>query len=84
MPGALVELLRGAPLSAGKVQLAWRAAVGSAMERVTAVRLEGQVLLVDAASPQWAREVGRSSPIILRRLQTLLGEDAVTTITIRK
>jgi predicted nucleic acid-binding Zn ribbon protein len=84
MPGALAELLRGAPLSPGKVQFAWRAAVGPAMERVTSVRLEGRVLLVDAVDGQWAREIRRSSSIILTRLQTLLGETTVTSIDVRR
>ena len=84
MPGALVELLRGAPLSPGKVGFAWRAAVGSAVEKVTSVRLEGRVLLVDAASIAWAREVARSSPVILMRLQTLLGKDTLTSISVRE
>lgn len=84
MPGALAEIMRAAPLSAGKVDFAWRAAVGSAVERVTAVRLEGRVLLVEATSAAWAREVVRSSPIILARLQTLLGGETVATITVRE
>ena len=84
IPGALVEILRGAPLSQGKVGFAWRAAVGSAVEKVTSVRLEGRVLLVDAASIAWAREVTRSSPVILRRLQTLLGQDVLTSICVRE
>lgn len=83
VPGAIVELLRGAPLSPGKVQFAWRAAVGPAFERVTAVRLEGQTLLVDAVSAQWAREVNRSSPMILARVQVLLGATTVTAIHVR-
>jgi predicted nucleic acid-binding Zn ribbon protein len=41
------------------------------------------VLFVDAATTQWAREVGRSSPVILRRLHALLGNDVVTNLTIR-
>ena len=61
VPGALAELLRGAPLSPGKVTFAWRAAVGPAVERETAVRLEGTTLIVDAATRQWAQEVRRSS-----------------------
>ena len=77
MPGAIVALLRDAPLSAGKVTFAWNAAVGPAVQRATSVHLENGVLLVDAASPQWAREVLRSTPIILRRLQPLLGEGTV-------
>ena len=83
MPGALVELLRGTPLSPGKVRFAWRAAVGPAVERVTSVQLAGRVLVVEAKSPQWAREVTRSADVILTRLQTLLGKDTVTSITVR-
>ena len=84
MPGALVELLRHAPLSQGKVGFAWRAAVGPAVQKVTAVHLEGRMLLVDAASKAWAREVTRSSPTILRRLQTLLGTETVSSIVVRE
>ncbi|PYR26085.1 MAG: hypothetical protein DMF92_19205 [Acidobacteria bacterium] len=83
VPGALVELLRGTPLSPGKVGFAWRAAVGPAVERVTSVKLAGRVLVVEASSPQWAREVTRSADVILTRLQTLLGKDTVTSITVR-
>ena len=83
VPGALVELLRGAPLSPGKVSFAWRAAVGTALERVTSVRLDGRTLVVEAASTQWAREVSRSAGVILTRVQTLLGAGAVTGISVR-
>ena len=84
LPGALAELLRDAPLSPGKVSFAWRAAVGPALERETSVRLESGTLIVDAASKQWAREVRRSSSIILNRLQTLLGDGTVTSISVRE
>ncbi len=83
LPGALAELLRDAPLSAGKVSFAWRAAVGPAVGRETAVRLESGTLIVDAATAHWAREIRRSSSIILDRLQKLLGPDAVTAISVR-
>ncbi len=83
IPGALVELLRGAPLSPGKVSFAWRAAVGTAMERVTTARLDERTLVVDAATAQWAREVSRSAAVILARVQTLLGPDAVNSISVR-
>ena len=83
LPGALAELLKDTPLSPGKVSFAWRAAVGPALERETTVRLEGGTLLVDAASAQWAREVRRSSGIILNRLQTLLGPGAIVSISVR-
>ena len=84
LPGALVELLRGSPLSDGKVTFAWKAAVGSAIERVTHVKLEGKVLLVETVSAQWSKEVMRSSPVILRRLESLLGVNVVERIEVRR
>ena len=84
LPGALTEILRAAPLSDGKVSFAWGAAVGPALERVTAVKLEGRVLLVDTQSPQWSREIMRSSSVILRRLQAFLGPDIVEKIEVRR
>jgi predicted nucleic acid-binding Zn ribbon protein len=83
LPGAVSELLKNAPLSSGKVSFAWRAAVGPAVERETSVRLEGATLIVDAANRQWAREVRRSSSIILKRLQNFLGSDVVSEISVR-
>jgi predicted nucleic acid-binding Zn ribbon protein len=84
LPGALEALLRDVPLSNGKVEFAWKAAVGKGLERVTAVRLEDRVLLVDVPDRNWAREITRSSTTILTRLQTLLGHDAITEIRVRK
>ena len=84
MPGALVELLRGSPLSDGKVLFAWKAAVGPAFERVTNVKLDHRVLLVETASAQWSKEVMRSSPVILKRLQSLLGAGVVERIEVRR
>ncbi|MQA30310.1 MAG: DUF721 domain-containing protein [Luteitalea sp.] len=83
IPGAVAELLRASPLSPGKVDFAWRTAVGPAVQRVSAVRLENQVLLVDASSRQWSAELSRSSPVILQRMQWLLGADVIREIVIR-
>ena len=83
MPAALMELLSHAPLSDGKVTFAWKAAVGPALERVTAVKLEAGVLWVDATGVQWTREIKRSSGVILTRLKTLLGEGTVQRIEVR-
>ncbi len=83
VPGALADVLRGSPLSPGKARFAWGAAVGPALERVTAVQLDGHVLVVEATSAQWAREVTRLSGTILTRLQTLLGADAVSRLEVR-
>jgi hypothetical protein len=84
IPAALADVLRAAPLSDGKVSFAWRAAVGPALERVTSVKLEGRVLLVDTAGVLWSREITRSSNIILKRLQAFLGPDAVEKIEVRR
>jgi Dna[CI] antecedent DciA-like protein len=83
LPGALTELLRTAPLSDGKVGFAWRAAVGPALQRVTTVKLERGVLIVETTSAQWAREIRRSSGVILTRLRTLLGDDTVVRLETR-
>ena len=83
MPDALRHLLRDAPFSKGKAEFAWGAAVGPAVARATAVKLEDGVLIVEATSAQWAREVTRSTPLILKRLQSLLGDESITSITIR-
>ena len=84
LPGALAALLRDVPNSIGKVDFAWKAAVGPAVQRVTAVRLENRVLIVEVPDQNWDREIARSTPVILARLQTLLGREAVTVSQFRK
>lgn len=83
LPGALAALLCDVPISTGKVNFAWKAAVGAGLERVTSVRLEGRVLVVEVRDRNWAKEITRSTPVILPRLQTLLGREAVTDIQVR-
>lgn len=84
LPGAIAELLRDVPVSKGKVEFAWRVAVGTSLERVTSVQLDGGLLLVLAEDTHWAREITRSSGVILARLRTLLGQDAVNRIVVRE
>ena len=83
LPRALAQIVRQAPLSAGKVDFAWRSAVGTAMARVSNVRLEGSVLLVEAQTKQWAAAIMRSTPVILGRLQAMRGADTVREIRLR-
>jgi predicted nucleic acid-binding Zn ribbon protein len=84
LPATLVTLLRDTPMSNGKVEFAWNAAVGPAVQRATAVRLEGTTLMVDVTSAQWAKELKRSERVILTRLQSLLGPDVVTALAVRR
>lgn len=83
VPRALADLLRPAPLSAGKVDFAWRTSVGPNMARVSHVRLEGGVLLVEAQTPHWASAVMRATPLILPRMQALLGAEQIREIRLR-
>ena len=54
------------------------------MARVSTVRLDDGVLLVEAQTTQWAAAVMRGSPVILSRLQSMLGADTVREIRLRK
>jgi hypothetical protein len=40
-------------------------------------------LIVEVSSAQWAREIKRSTRTILARLQLLLGDNTVKSITVR-
>jgi len=83
VPGALAQMLRDAPLSDGKVDFAWKTAVGPALERATAIKLDGNVLIVEVTTAEWAREIKRSSGLIIARLQSLLGETTIAEIHVR-
>jgi predicted nucleic acid-binding Zn ribbon protein len=83
VPTVLDAILCSAPLSDGKVTFAWSVAVGPAVVRATTVKLDRGVLLVDTASPQWAREIRRSSYMILKRLKLYLGDALVERIEVR-
>lgn len=83
MTSVLRLLLRDQPLSEGKVALAWSAAVGHSVDRVTRVSLDQNgILTVYAENRNWAREVGRSAPLIVARLNQLLGAATVTRIKV--
>ncbi len=80
---ALRTLLRDQPLSKGKVSLAWSAAVGRTIDRVTSVSLgKDHTLTVRADDGHWAREVGRSAALVRSRLNQLLGDGIVTRIDV--
>jgi Dna[CI] antecedent DciA-like protein len=83
VPSALVHLLRQVPMSQQKLEFVWGAAVGRALERVTRVKLEGDILIVETTSAQWVREITRASPLILQRLRGYLGASAVAGIEVR-
>ena len=77
MAAAVAEILRKAPLTPDKVVFAWRAAVGPAVDKVTAIDLRGGVLRVQTKDAAWQREIERSAAMIRGRLDTLLGAGVV-------
>jgi Dna[CI] antecedent, DciA len=78
----LSELIRRQPASQEKTAFAWQLAVGPALARVTTVELAQDVLRVRVLDARWMVEVRRARPLVLARLQQLLGPDAVTRIDI--
>jgi hypothetical protein len=84
VPRALTELFRTGPLSQGKLDVAWRVAVGDALSRVSSVRLQADgIVEVAAADQRWHKELKRSSPMILTRLNGLLGAHAVSRLVVK-
>jgi hypothetical protein len=77
IPDALAAVLRRAPLTPDKVAFAWRMTVGPAVDRATTIELRDAVLRVRTTDAAWRREVERNAPLIRRRLQALLGADAL-------
>jgi len=81
IPRVLAEVIRKAPLCPEKVEFAWKHSVGPALERTTSVRLDDRrVLHVTCADAHWAREVRRATPLLLKRLEAMLGAGTVQTI----
>ena len=84
LPRAVVELFRHGPMSQGKLEAAWRVAVGDALSRISTVRLQPDGSIeVQAADQRWRRELKRSSNIILAKLNTLLGPQAISKLHVK-
>jgi hypothetical protein len=82
MIDALAGLLQPAPLTAEKVDFAWRHAVGPAAARATSVALTGSELIVRVESGEWHREIKRSAALIKERLDKLLGPGTIRTLKV--
>jgi predicted nucleic acid-binding Zn ribbon protein len=84
VPRALTELFRAGPMSQGKLEAAWRLAVGEALSRVSRVHLQADGSVeIRAADQRWHKELKRSSGMILTRLQGLLGPDAIGRLIVK-
>ena len=84
VPRALTELFRMGPMSQGKLDVAWRVAVGDALTRVSRVRLQSDGSVeIYAADQRWQKELRRSSHMIRTRLQGLLGTAAIDRLVVK-
>jgi hypothetical protein len=80
--GVLAQIVRRQPPSAARTTFAWELVVGSSLARVTSVEMESTTLRVRAVDPRWLKEIERARGLILPKLQQMLGEQAVTRISI--
>ena len=71
----LANILERQPMSPGKLQFAWRAAVGPALARAASLDWHDGHVIVQMSSDEWTREIRRSKPMILERLRLLLGNE---------
>jgi predicted nucleic acid-binding Zn ribbon protein len=78
----LSAIVRRQPASAARTAFAWQLAVGATLARVTTVELSDGVLIVRAADARWTQEIHRAREVVLGRLQTLLGPDAVRALSV--
>jgi hypothetical protein len=80
--GVLAEMIRRQPASKEKTRFVWQLAVGPAIARVTTVELGDAVFTVRCGDERWIAEIARARPLILSRLQQLLGADTVRRIAL--
>ena len=80
--GVLAEMIRRQPASKEKTRFVWQMAVGPAIARVTTVELDAGVLTVRCSDQRWLSEIARARPLIMSRLQQLLGPDTVRRIAL--
>ena len=78
----LAEIVRRQPASPARTAFAWQLAVGPALARATSVTMEGTTLQVRANDERWLKEIARAKPIILPKLQQLLGDQNLTGINV--
>ena len=83
LPAAVAEIVRRAPTSPEKVAFAWQTAVGPAIARATVIAVgDGGVLDVKVSTEAWRRELRHSAPVIVDRLEKMLGPGVIARLRI--
>ena len=74
----LRHLLEEQPTTPAKIAFAWKMVAGAAIARATEItmRAEGAVV-IRARDDAWRRAVRQAKPLLLRRMQDLLGAGAI-------
>jgi len=81
---ALRTILDGQPTTPAKVTFAWQIAAGAALARATTCTWSTDgTLTVRASNESWRREVRRARPLLVARLNSLLGAGVVDRLDIR-
>ena len=81
---ALRSLLDAQPNTPAKIGFAWKIAAGPALSRASRLDWDDGTLTVHAASENWRREVHRARPILVERLDQLLGAGVVRKIIVAR
>jgi hypothetical protein len=81
---AVRRLLADQPNTPAKIAFAWKIAAGAAVGRATETQWRAGVLIVRAKTEAWRREVRVAVPLLLRRLQDLLGPGVVTRVHVEE
>jgi predicted nucleic acid-binding Zn ribbon protein len=79
---AVRQLIADQPLTDKKVAFAWTLAAGPTLARASRVSWSDGVLRVEASTETWRRELARARPVLIKRIEELLGEGVVRTITV--
>jgi hypothetical protein len=84
LPAVLSDILRSQPVTPAKVDFAWRRAAGPALARIATLALgvDG-TLHVEVETKQWKRELDRAAPLLLARLEPILGPQTVRRLDVR-
>ena len=79
---AVRQLIADQPLTDKKVAFAWTLAAGPTLARASHVSWSDGVLRVEASTETWRRELARARPVLIKRIEELLGAGVVRTITV--
>jgi predicted nucleic acid-binding Zn ribbon protein len=79
---AMRALLDGQPETPAKIAFAWRMAAGAALARGGDPEWRNGVLVVRARSDAWRRELRHAQPVLLPRLQELVGPTVIQRLVI--